>query len=124
METRRTTDRRDAQHTTDLTVSDRSDTRCVGPSEDGSLESLLGHSRARLLLALHDHSATTTALASMLHATPSAVSQLLQRLRSAGLLVAQRQGREVFYRLTLRGRNFISLFDSDLEHSDGEVTNR
>ncbi len=53
---------------------------------------------------------TTTHLALRLHTTPSATSQLLHRLKAAELLQARRQGREVYYALTSRGRTLIELF--------------
>lgn len=74
------------------------------------LAALLGYSRTRLLLALA-HRSTTTELARFLHTTPSAVSQLLQRLRVAGLVVQQRQGREVQYRLSSRALRLLALFN-------------
>ncbi|MEM1230897.1 MAG: helix-turn-helix domain-containing protein [Pseudomonadota bacterium] len=76
------------------------------------LAPLFGHSKVRLLLALAQP-ATTTELAALTHATPSAVSQLLHRLLAVGLLRQKRRGREVFYRLSPRGLALMSLFEDD-----------
>jgi DNA-binding transcriptional ArsR family regulator len=76
------------------------------------LAPLFGHSKVRLLLALQEP-ATTTELAALTHATPSAVSQLLHRLLAVGLLRQKRRGREVFYRLSPRGLALMRLFDDE-----------
>ncbi len=61
-----------------------------------ALVELLGPPRARLLTLL-DRPATTTELAHRLSVSPSAVSQHLRVLRSAGLLNRARSGRSVLY---------------------------
>lgn len=78
---------------------------------DTALVAAIGYSRARVLQALGEPQ-TTTHLALQLHTTPSATSQLLHRLKEAQLLQARRQGREVFYTLTPRGRDLLELFGS------------
>jgi DNA-binding transcriptional ArsR family regulator len=63
------------------------------------LAGVLGGTRARLLVELVQP-ATTTQLAGRLGLTAPGVSQHLQRLRDAGLVTADRDGREVRYRRT------------------------
>ena len=65
------------------------------PGRDALVE-LLGAPRARLLTLL-DRPATTTELAHRLSVSPSAVSQHLRVLHSAGLLNRARNGRSVLY---------------------------
>lgn len=62
-----------------------------------ALTALLGGPRARLL-ALLAEPLPTVALARLLAVTPSAVSQHLRVLHSAGLLTRTRDGRQVLYR--------------------------
>ena len=65
-------------------------------------EALLGVPRVRLLAALRSP-ATTTALASRLGVTPSAVSQHLAVLHRGGLVDKRRSGRAVLYQTTALG---------------------
>lgn len=64
-----------------------------------ALGALLGHSRARLLIALHTP-ASTSQLARALGMTTGAVGDHLAVLRNAGLLSRARSGRSVLYRRT------------------------
>jgi DNA-binding transcriptional ArsR family regulator len=64
--------------------------------DDDGLVSLLGATRARILSAVAAP-ASTTELAERLQLSPGGVSQHLKVLRGAGLVSAQRAGREVLY---------------------------
>lgn len=76
----------------------------ASPSEDAldALFSMLADpTRRRLLVRLvHDGPATATTLASAFPMTRQAIVKHLQALAEAGLVVAERQGREVRYRAT------------------------
>jgi DNA-binding transcriptional ArsR family regulator len=67
-----------------------------------ALASLLGRTRARLLVALSDP-ASTTQLAKSLSLAPGAVGDHLAVLRNAGLTTRARAGRSVLYRRTPLG---------------------
>lgn len=67
-----------------------------------ALASLLGRTRARLLVALSDP-ASTTQLAKSLSLAPGAVGDHLAVLRNAGLATRARAGRSVLYRRTPLG---------------------
>lgn len=67
-----------------------------------ALASLLGRTRARLLVALSDP-ASTTQLAKSLALAPGAVGDHLAILRNAGLTTRARAGRSVLYRRTPLG---------------------
>ncbi|HEX6354506.1 winged helix-turn-helix domain-containing protein [Actinophytocola sp.] len=67
-----------------------------------ALASLLGRTRARLLVALSDP-ASTTQLAKTLSLAPGAVGDHLAVLRNAGLATRARAGRSVLYRRTPLG---------------------
>jgi DNA-binding transcriptional ArsR family regulator len=64
-----------------------------------ALAGVLGATRARLLIELEEP-ATTSELARRLGLAAPGVSQHLKRLRSGGLVTADRDGREVHYRRT------------------------
>ncbi|MFF0146165.1 ArsR family transcriptional regulator [Amycolatopsis sulphurea] len=67
---------------------------------------LLGRPRAELLETLRVP-ASTTALAAVLHVSPSAVSQHLRVLRECGLVTGVRSGRTVLYRTTGKGLGLL-----------------
>lgn len=71
-----------------------------------ALGALIGRSRAGLLVCLSDPSSTTD-LARRTGLSPAAVSEHLQILRGAGLLTAQRAGRNVLYHRTSRGDDLV-----------------
>lgn len=73
----------------------------VIPTPD-ALDSLLGRTRARILVTL-DEPTTTTVLARRLDLRPGAVSQHLKVLTANGLLTRRRVGREVYYTRTAVG---------------------
>ncbi|MFJ6700040.1 ArsR/SmtB family transcription factor [Streptomyces sp. NPDC091272] len=66
-------------------------------SDTAELAALLGAPKARLLVLLEEPHATVD-IARLLRITPSAVSQHLRTLHSAGLLTRARDGRQVLYR--------------------------
>jgi DNA-binding transcriptional ArsR family regulator len=69
-----------------------------------ALGELLGHNRARVLLAVQRPMATLD-LAHHLSLTPSGVSQHLRVLQGAGLVTSRREGRRVIYERTTKGDN-------------------
>lgn len=76
---------------------------------DQSLELALGAGRARVLQTLSTPS-NTGEVARRLEISSGAVSQHLNRLRSAGLVEPHRSGKRVFYHLTSRGQQLLALF--------------
>lgn len=72
------------------------------PVDADAVRALLGGPRARLLRMLAEP-ASTTVLAARLGVTASAVNQHLQVMRAAGLLRAERAGRQVLYARTELG---------------------
>ncbi|MEQ4722548.1 DUF5937 family protein [Nonomuraea sp. B19D2] len=70
------------------------------------LAPVLGHTRTQLLAALAEP-LTTTALASRLGMTPSAISQHLGALRGAGLVSTQRKGRTALHLRTERATHLL-----------------
>jgi DNA-binding transcriptional ArsR family regulator len=82
---------------------------CVAP--DARLRALVGTARATVLAALSERQ-TTTSLAARLGVAASTASEQLTALARTGLVDRGREGREVYYVLNERGREFLSLFDS------------
>ena len=76
-----------------------------------SLEVALGTGRARILQSLRTP-ANTGEMATRLQVTAGAVSQHLSKLREAGLVEPHRSGRRVYYHLTERGEQLLTLFKS------------
>jgi len=74
-----------------------------------SLRVVLGESRARILYALATP-ITPGELATRLNFTPGAISQHLGKLNQAGLVDSQRSGNRIFYSLSLRGEQMLTLF--------------
>lgn len=99
------------------------ETKRVEPS---ALAGVLGATRARLLTELEEP-ITTSELARRLRLTAPGVSQHLQRLRSAGLVTADRDGREVRYRRTHLATEIVRASRpqhdplSDLERGEGRA---
>lgn len=81
-------------------------------SDEDALGSLIGRSRAAILLALAvPHS--TTELAVALGQSPPSVSQHLSVLRRSGLVTSWRSGRSVLYRQTPLAASVIAAHQSD-----------
>ncbi|WP_067170070.1 ArsR/SmtB family transcription factor [Microtetraspora niveoalba] len=74
----------------------------VSTADTAALTSLLGASRARLLVLLEEP-LPTVELARRLRVTPSAVSQHLRVLHATGLVTRTRDGRQVLYRRSALG---------------------
>lgn len=79
------------------------------PEPSEALELTLGAGKARVLLALINP-LNTGELARKLSLTAGAVSQQLGKLHQAGLVESHRSGKNVFYRLTIRGSQLVELF--------------
>jgi DNA-binding HxlR family transcriptional regulator len=79
------------------------------PEPSEALELTLGVGKSRVLLALADP-LNTGELAHKLSLTAGAVSQQLSKLHQAGLVESHRSGKNVFYRLTVRGDQLLGLF--------------
>ncbi len=86
------------------------------PSSD-ALELLLGGSCAQILLSL-TAPATTLELSRKLKLAAGGVSHHLSKLSEAGLVTAQRQGREVYYHLTNTGEQLLNLFEKQKAFAD------
>jgi DNA-binding transcriptional ArsR family regulator len=82
-----------------------------------ALELLLGASRAQILLSL-TAPATTLELSRKLNLAAGGVSHHLSTLSEAGLITAQRQGREVYYHLTNTGEQLLELFEKQAALAD------
>lgn len=74
--------------------------------------SLLGASCARVLVAVKTQS-TTLELARRFGLAAGGVSVQLSKLKKAGMVDTRRAGREVYYRLSSRGRALLALFEPD-----------
>jgi DNA-binding transcriptional ArsR family regulator len=72
-----------------------------------ALEALLGRTRAAVLLGLRAP-CSTTELARRMELTPGAVSLHMTVLHDAGLLVREREGRSVLYRLSAIGEALLA----------------
>ena len=83
--------------------------QAISEAPDQSLELALGTGRARVLQTLSTPS-NTGEVAWRLDISSGAVSQHLNRLRSAGLVEPHRSGKRVFYHLTTRGEQLLALF--------------
>jgi DNA-binding transcriptional ArsR family regulator len=81
------------------------------PSAPDALATLLGRTRASLLIALAEPT-STTALARRLSITPGAVSQHLSVLLNCGLAIRYRVGRYVLYQRTRSGDTLASAADT------------
>lgn len=79
------------------------------PKPSEALELVVGAGKSRILVAL-DTPFSTGELAQKLSLTAGAVSQQLGKLHQAGLVESHRSGKHVFYRLSQRGTQLVSLF--------------
>jgi DNA-binding transcriptional ArsR family regulator len=75
-------------------------------------------SRVRILSALVDKEANTTALAEMVGVTESAVSHHMRGLRQMRIVEARRDGKEVFY--SVDDPHIIALFQQGVRHVQEE----
>lgn len=75
------------------------------------LASLLGRTRALLLVAIGDGPASTGQLALSVDTSAAAVSQHTKVLRGAGLITTIRQGQQVKHALTRRGEHLLGRRD-------------
>jgi DNA-binding transcriptional ArsR family regulator len=80
------------------------------PKPTNALEKLLGASCARVLTALKAPN-TTLSLAKQFKLAAGGISLQLAKLRDAGLIESERQGREVYYRLSSNGEAFLALLE-------------
>jgi len=71
-------------------------------------------SRVRILYALASRELNVGALAQAIGISESAVSHHLRSLRQMGLVVAQRNGKEVYYRI--EDEHIIALFGQGVSH--------
>jgi DNA-binding transcriptional ArsR family regulator len=71
-------------------------------------------SRVRILFALTTHEINVNALAVLVGISESAVSHHLRSLRQMELVVARREGKEVYYRI--EDEHIISLFQEGVKH--------
>ena len=71
-------------------------------------------SRVRILFALTTHELNVNALAELVGISESAVSHHLRSLRQMKLVVARREGKEVYYRI--EDDHIISLFGEGVKH--------
>jgi len=76
--------------------------------------------RVRLLWAIREQGADVTTLAAAAGCSPTAASQHLSRLRLAGLVEGERDGRRVVYRI--RGGHVRRLLEEALFQADHQVT--
>ena len=79
------------------------------PEPMEALELVMGAGKSRILMAL-ETPFSTGELARKLSLTSGAVSQQLGKLHQAGLVESHRSGKHVFYRLSQRGAQLVSLF--------------
>jgi ArsR family transcriptional regulator, lead/cadmium/zinc/bismuth-responsive transcriptional repressor len=71
-------------------------------------------SRVRILFALTTQEINVNALAELVEISESAVSHHLRGLRQMGLVVARRDGKEVYYRI--EDEHIIALFGQGVSH--------
>ena len=71
-------------------------------------------SRVRILFALTTQEINVNALAMLVGISESAVSHHLRSLRQMELVVARREGKEVYYRI--EDEHIISLFQEGVKH--------
>lgn len=76
--------------------------------------------RVRMLWALRDENLDVATLATVAGCRPTVASQHLSKLRLAGLVVGNRDGRRIVYRL--RGGHVRALLTEALFHADHHVS--
>lgn len=110
--------RRDARESADRHTDDLS-----GQQVDAAVTTfgLLGDgTRLRILWALRDDELDVATLAERAGCRPTVASQHLAKLRLAGLVVGERDGRRVVYRL--QGAHLRALLTEALFHADHQVS--
>lgn len=85
-----------------------------------SFSLLADPTRVRILWALRDGEADVTTLAAAAGCSPTVASQHLSKLRLAGLVEGERDGRRVRYRI--RGSHVRALLREALFHADHQVS--
>ena len=70
--------------------------------------------RCRILFALKEHPLCVCDLANVLSMSKSAVSHQLGKLRAAGAVKCDRQGKQIFY--SLDDQHIFAIFDVSLQH--------
>ncbi len=80
------------------------------------LSSLSNHTRLKLLVCLSENEKNVTQLISNCGLSQSAVSQHLEKLRLANLVIARKKGKEVYYSLTSKkiariSKNLLSFIE-------------
>jgi DNA-binding transcriptional ArsR family regulator len=76
-------------------------------------------SRVRILFALTTQEINVNALAVLVGISESAVSHHLRSLRQMELVVARREGKEVYYRI--EDEHIISLFGEGVKHVQQDI---
>lgn len=85
-----------------------------------SFSLLADPTRVRILWAIREHPADVGTLAEIAGCRPSAASQHLSKLRLGGLVIGERDGRRVVYRL--RGSHVRNLLTEALFHADHQIS--
>lgn len=113
MHTPRTKNVPPAEHPVDLTADQVS-------AAVTSFALLADPTRVRMLWALRDTELDVSSLAAIAECRPTVASQHLSKLRFAGLVIGQRQGQRVIYRL--HGGHVRALLAEALFHADHHIS--
>jgi DNA-binding transcriptional ArsR family regulator len=96
----------------DFTMPDDEDVRVAVDA----FKMLSDHNRVKILIALLQGESSVNCLADLVHASPSAVSQHLAKLRLAGLVTVRREGTFAYY--AAANSHVQRLLDEALSHAD------